>query len=50
MNSPLAIGLAIGVVLLTYISSRLRISERMIEMSEEQMAEDEKDSANRSNG
>jgi putative tricarboxylic transport membrane protein len=50
MNSPLAIGLAIGVVLLTYISSRLRISERMIEMSEEQMAEDEKDSANRSDG
>jgi len=50
MNSPLAIGLAIGVVLLTYISSRIRISERMIEMSEEQMAEDEKDPTNRSNG
>jgi len=42
--------LAIGVVLLTYISSRIRISERMIEMSEEQMAEDEKDPTNRSNG
>jgi putative tricarboxylic transport membrane protein len=50
MNSPLAIGLAIGVVLLTYISSRIRISERMMEMSEEQMAEDEKDSTNRSIG
>lgn len=39
LNSPLAIGLAIGVVVLTYISSRIRIAERMMEMSEEQEKE-----------
>ncbi|MEX2450441.1 MAG: tripartite tricarboxylate transporter permease, partial [Rhodospirillales bacterium] len=33
-NSPLAIGLAISVVILTYISSRMRISERMAEIAE----------------
>lgn len=35
LNSPLAIGLALGVVVLTYISSRMRIAERMTEISEE---------------
>jgi putative tricarboxylic transport membrane protein len=39
-NSPLAIGLAISVVVLTYISSRMRISERM-----EDIAETEKEKA-----
>jgi putative tricarboxylic transport membrane protein len=31
-NSPLAIGLAIGVIILTYISSRVRMVERMQQM------------------
>ena len=35
LNSPLAIGLAIAVVLLTYISTRMRISERMTEIADE---------------
>jgi len=42
LNSPLAIGLAIAVVLLTFISSRMRIAERMTEISDEQAAEDAK--------
>ena len=33
-NSTLAISLAVSVVVLTYISSRVRIAERMSEMSE----------------
>jgi len=35
LNSPLAIGLAIGVAALTYLSSRMRIAERMAEISED---------------
>ena len=35
-NSPLAIGLAIGVLALTYISSRMRVAERMMEISKEE--------------
>ena len=35
MNSPLAIGLAIAVVALTYISTRMRISERMTEIADD---------------
>ncbi len=48
LSSPLAIGLAIGVVLLTYISSRMRISERMMEISEEQLEAESKASSDRS--
>lgn len=48
LSSPLAIGLAIGVVLLTYISSRMRISERMMEISEEQLEAESKASGDRS--
>lgn len=44
LNSPLAIGLAVAVVLLTYISSRIRIAERMMEISEED-DDDEADTA-----
>ncbi len=36
LNSPLAVGLALAVVLLTFISSRIRIAERMAELSEEE--------------
>lgn len=38
-NSPLAIGLAVAVVLLTYVSSRMRIAERMTEIADEQAVE-----------
>jgi putative tricarboxylic transport membrane protein len=48
LSSPLAIGLAIGVVLLTYISSRMRISERMMEISEEQLEAESKATSDRS--
>ena len=47
LNSPLAIGLAIAVVALTYISSRIRIAERMVEMSEEEQADDDGDDVHR---
>lgn len=49
LNSPLAIGLALGVVVLTYISSRIRIAERMMEISDEQAEADaaEADKTNR---
>jgi len=42
MNSPLAIGLAIAVVALTYISTRMRISERMTEIADEAEAAEAK--------
>jgi TctA family transporter len=35
-NSPLAIGLAIAVVILTWISSRVRMSERMQDVADQE--------------
>ncbi|MDA0662852.1 MAG: hypothetical protein O3B08_08460 [Proteobacteria bacterium] len=35
-NSPLAIGLAIAVVILTWISSRVRMSERMQDIADQE--------------
>jgi putative tricarboxylic transport membrane protein len=42
-NSPLAIGLAVAVVVFTYLSTRMRINERMQEVAEDANTEDSKD-------